>query len=70
MAVREGGEAVLLRPDVKLFGAELWSRRRGLTPLISEAERDERLRLRPLELRAGGPGAGEAGGGLEPASVR
>jgi competence protein ComEC len=43
VAVREGGEAVLLRPDVKLFGAELWSRRRGLTPLISEAERDSRF---------------------------
>ena len=43
VAVREGREAVLLRPDVKLFGAELWSRRRGLTPLISEAERDARF---------------------------
>ena len=43
VAVREGGESVLLRPDVKLFGAELWSRRRGLTPLISEAERDARF---------------------------
>lgn len=43
VAVREGREAVLLRPDVKLFGAELWSRRRGLTPLISEAERDRRF---------------------------
>jgi competence protein ComEC len=43
VAVREGREAVLLRPDVKLFGAELWSRRRGLTPLISEAERDKRF---------------------------
>lgn len=43
VAVREGREAVLLRPDVKLFGAELWSRRRGLTPLISEEERDRRF---------------------------
>jgi len=43
VAVREGGKSVLLRPDVKLFGAELWSRRRGLTPLISEAERDSRF---------------------------
>jgi len=43
VAVRDGHEAVLLRPDVKLFGAELWSRRRGLTPLISEAERDARF---------------------------
>jgi competence protein ComEC len=43
LAVRDGREAVLLRPDAKLFGAELWSRRRGLTPLISEAERDARF---------------------------
>jgi len=43
VAVREGREAVLLRPDTKLFGAELWSRRRGLTPLISETERDARF---------------------------
>ena len=40
VAVRRGGEAVLLRPDVKLFGAELWARRRGLTPLETEAARD------------------------------
>lgn len=43
VAVRDGHDAVLLRPDVKLFGAELWSRRRGLTPLISEGERDKRF---------------------------
>lgn len=43
VAVREGDKAVLLRPDVKLFGAELWSRRRGLSPLISEPERDKRF---------------------------
>jgi len=43
VAVREGREAVLLRPDVKLFGAELWARRRGLTPLPSETERDARF---------------------------
>lgn len=43
VAVREGATSVLLRPDVKLFGAELWSRRRGLSPLISEAERDARF---------------------------
>jgi competence protein ComEC len=42
-AVRAGREAVLLRPDVKLFGAELWSRRRGLTPLETEAARDARF---------------------------
>lgn len=43
VAVREGKEAILLRPDVKLFGAELWARRRGLTPLPSEPERDARF---------------------------
>ncbi|WP_374570515.1 ComEC/Rec2 family competence protein [Phenylobacterium sp.] len=30
MAVRVGGEAVLLRPDVKRFSAEAWAQRRGL----------------------------------------
>jgi len=40
VAVRAGKEAVLFRPDVKLFGAELWARRRGLVPLETEAERD------------------------------
>ena len=29
-AVRRGAEAVLLRPDARRFGAELWARRRGL----------------------------------------
>jgi len=29
-AVRRGQQAVLLRPDARRFGAELWSRRRGL----------------------------------------
>jgi len=43
VAVREGKDAVLLRPDVKLFGAELWARRRGLAPVASEAERDARF---------------------------
>jgi competence protein ComEC len=43
VAVREGRNAVLLRPDVKLFGAELWARRRGLTPLETEADRDARF---------------------------
>src|SRR5690606_3837687 len=38
-AVRAGGEAVLLRPEVKLFGAELWARRRGLTPVGAPTER-------------------------------
>jgi competence protein ComEC len=40
VAVRSGAAAVLFRPDVKLFGAELWSRRRGLEPLESAAARD------------------------------
>jgi competence protein ComEC len=31
-AVRSGDAAVLLRTDAKRFGAELWARRRGLTP--------------------------------------
>lgn len=39
-AVRRGDEAVLLRPDAKLFAAELWARRRGLTPSEGEAARD------------------------------
>jgi competence protein ComEC len=43
VAVREGRTAVLLRPDVKLFGAELWARRRGLTPIESESDRDARF---------------------------
>lgn len=40
VAVRAGKDAVLFRPDVKLFGAELWARRRGLTPIETEARRD------------------------------
>jgi competence protein ComEC len=40
VAVRAGKDAVLFRPDVKLFGAELWARRRGLVPLETEAQRD------------------------------
>jgi competence protein ComEC len=40
VAVRSGADAVLFRPDVKLFGAELWARRRGLNPLETEAPRD------------------------------
>ncbi|HKR86547.1 MAG TPA: ComEC/Rec2 family competence protein [Phenylobacterium sp.] len=40
VAVRSGGQAILFRPDVKLFGAELWSRRRGLEPVEREAARD------------------------------
>lgn len=40
VAVRAGREAILLRPDVKRFGAELWSRRRGLIPAETAASRD------------------------------
>lgn len=40
VAVRQGADAILLRPDVKLFGAELWARRRGLNPLATETVRD------------------------------
>lgn len=40
VAVRAAKDAVLFRPDVKLFGAELWARRRGLNPLETEAGRD------------------------------
>ena len=43
VAMRDGKDAVLVRPDVKLFGAELWARRRGLTPLETEAARDARF---------------------------
>lgn len=40
VAVRSGGRAILFRPDVKLFGAELWARRRGLDPSGGEPARD------------------------------
>jgi len=40
VAVRAGKEAVLFRPDVKLFGAEFWAGRRGLTPLKDPVPRD------------------------------
>lgn len=30
-AVRRGEQAILMRPDARLFAAELWARRRGLT---------------------------------------
>jgi competence protein ComEC len=40
VAVRSGASAILFRPDVKLFGAELWARRRGLDPSGGEAVRD------------------------------
>lgn len=41
VAVRSGRDALLFRPDVKLFGAEIWARRRGLQPLETEAPRDQ-----------------------------
>lgn len=40
VAVASGRQAILFRPDVKLFGAELWARRRGLDPEGGEALRD------------------------------
>jgi len=36
-AVREGGEAVLLRPEARRFAADLWARRRGLSVPADEA---------------------------------
>jgi len=41
VAVRQGEAAVLMRPDVKRFAAERWAQRRGLTPSVDEAPRDE-----------------------------
>jgi competence protein ComEC len=41
VAVRSDKDAVLFRPDVKLFGAQIWARRRGLTPIETEAARDQ-----------------------------
>jgi len=40
LAVRSGDQAVLFRPDVKLFGAELWAGRRGLDLQADPAARD------------------------------
>jgi len=41
LAVRDGGQAVLMRPDVKLFAAQIWARRRGLDlPAEAQALRD------------------------------
>lgn len=37
-ALRRGGEAVLVRPGVRLFPADLWSRRRGLALMERPAE--------------------------------
>ncbi len=45
VAVREGREAVLLRPDARRFAADLWARRRGLAVAQdAEAARDARFR--------------------------
>ena len=66
VAVREGREAVLLRPDVKLFGAEPVV----ATPWADAPDQRGRagraVRLRPLELCARSQGAGPARGSLEP----
>jgi competence protein ComEC len=40
VGVRSGRQAILMRPDVKLFAAEVWARRRGLEPQESEPPRD------------------------------
>jgi competence protein ComEC len=40
VAIRSGRSAILFRPDVKLFGAELWARRRGLDAAGGAAARD------------------------------
>ncbi|MGQ3016929.1 ComEC/Rec2 family competence protein [Phenylobacterium sp.] len=41
VAVRQAGEAVLLRPEVKRFAAERWAQRHGLVASADEAPRDE-----------------------------
>ncbi len=56
VAIRDDRLAVLLRPDVKRFGAELWARRRGLTPAEGETERDARFDCEPWSCTAK-PGA-------------
>ncbi len=53
LAVRQGDQAILLRPDVKRFGGERWAQRFGLVPSEDEAPRDEgyscdRWTCRPL----------------------
>lgn len=40
VALRAGSDAILFRPEVKLFGAELWARRRGLTAAATEGPRN------------------------------
>ncbi|MBI1683761.1 ComEC/Rec2 family competence protein [Caulobacter hibisci] len=46
-AVRSGHDAVLLRPDARRFGAELWARRRGLAPVAGKAFACDRVSCRP-----------------------
>ncbi len=44
VALRDGGEAILLRPDARRFAADLWARRRGLAvDEDPEAVRDARF---------------------------
>lgn len=40
VAIRDGETAVLLRPEVKRFGAERWAQRHGLVPTVDEAARE------------------------------
>lgn len=46
-AARRGAEAVLLRPDARRFGAELWARRRGLDPTSGAGFSCDRVSCRP-----------------------
>jgi competence protein ComEC len=50
-AVRHGQSAIVMRPDVRRFGVELWARRRGLTPMSGEGFLCDHWSCRP------GPGA-------------
>jgi competence protein ComEC len=44
VAIRDGGQAILLRPDARRFAADLWARRRGLAvDEDAEAVRDARF---------------------------
>jgi competence protein ComEC len=50
-AVRQGQTAIVMRPDVRRFGVELWARRRGLTPMSGQGFLCDHKSCRP------GPGA-------------
>jgi competence protein ComEC len=50
-AVRQGQSAIVMRPEVRRFGVELWARRRGLTPMSGEGFACDHRSCRP------GPGA-------------